>query len=157
MKNKLLKYLLFAVLFGMLGYFREFFFVNVNNIMYNKYYGDQVEIPESLSFLEAQSYQTIYYLKYLFTIISFCLFFLLSYYCVKNLSIQPGLVKWLKYSYALLLFLSAAAMLWAYFIKGNLQDNEYTFSRWVMGIAQSPLPVLFLLAAEHLNARLNEK
>jgi hypothetical protein len=57
----------------------------------------------------------------------------------------------------LLLFLSAAAMLWAYFIKGNLQDNEYTFSRWVMGIAQSPLPVLFLLAAEHLNARLNEK
>jgi hypothetical protein len=157
MKSKLLKYLFFALLFGVLGYFREFFFVNVNNIMYNKYYGDQVQIPEILSLIEAQSYSTIYYLKYLFTIISFALFYLLSFYCIKNLSIQPELRRWVHVSYFLFLILSAAAMTWAYFIKGNLQDNEYTFSRWVMGIAQSPLPVLFLLAAEHLNARLNEK
>jgi hypothetical protein len=47
--------------------------------------------------------------------------------------------------------LSAIAMIWAYFVKLDLGDDEYTFSRWLMGIAQSPLPVLFLLATSKLN------
>jgi len=46
-------------------------------------------------------------------------------------------------------------MLWAYFIKVKLDTDEYSLSRWLMGIAQSPLPALFFIATAKLNKNLN--
>jgi hypothetical protein len=49
-----------------------------------------------------------------------------------------------------MLGLAALSMIYGYFVNGRLQDDEYTLSRWLMGIAQSPIICLILLASEKL-------
>ena len=156
MNRKYIWFSIFGLLFIILGLSREFFFVHLNNIMYLKRGGETVlAVPQILSGFNSLEYNTIYYLKYIFTFLSFLIFYLLSYFCLKVLTQNINLLKWLKYSYAILLMLSIFAMLWACFVTKNLQDDEYTFSRWLMGIAQSPLVALFFLASEKLANKLN--
>lgn len=156
MKNKYILFIFFGVLFVLLGLYREFIFVHINNIATVKYYGKTtgLPIPESLNFIYNMEYKTIYYMKYPLTIFSFLCFYGLSFWCLRSLTHDKNLLKWLSYSYLILFILSATAMLWAYFVKVKLQDDEYTFSRWLMGIAQSPLVVLFLLASSKLNSKI---
>lgn len=54
------------------------------------------------------------------------------------------------YIYALLLVLSGIAMGYNYIFNNQLSGNEYTFSRWLMGIAQSPLVAFFIIASGKL-------
>jgi hypothetical protein len=124
--------------------------------MFNKFYNENVTVPSFFSFLESLTFETIYYLKYLFTFLFFIIFYGISILCIKFISKEKVLVKWLHISYLTLFVLSGFAMLWAYFIKLDLGDEEYTFSRWLMGIAQSPLPVLFILATSKLSRDLNK-
>jgi hypothetical protein len=156
MQNKYVRFAFFALLFVSLGLFRESFFRHYNNIAYIKYnnVATGLDIPPGLMFIYNLSYKTIYYLKYPLTLLFFAVFYGLSYWCIRVLTHQKNILKWLTYSYLLLLLLSSVSMLWAYFIKVNLQDDEYTFSRWLMGIAQSPLVALFFLAASKLNEKL---
>lgn len=41
-------------------------------------------------------------------------------------------------------------MAYNYFIQNQLGGDEYTFSRWLMGIAQSPLVAFFVIASSKL-------
>ncbi len=60
------------------------------------------------------------------------------------------ITKWVIYIYALLLALACISMLYNYFISNQLDGDEYTFSRWLMGIAQSPLVAFFIIASNKL-------
>ncbi len=143
--------LCFLFLFWLLGYIREFFFVNLNNIMYEKYYGHTtLPVPLSMRFFTRFSYEVLYYSKYAYTLLSVLLFFGLSYAAVKQLSAQKKLSRFLIYSYLILLFLAGVSMVYGYFINNRLQDDEYTLSRWLLGIMQSPILCLILLASEKL-------
>lgn len=95
----------------------------------------------------------LYYSKYIFTALSLFIFFWMNYFTVRRLSQEKKLRSYVVYSYILLLFLAAASMVWGYFVKGRLQDDEYTFSRWLMGIGQSPIICLILLASEKLYSK----
>lgn len=151
-KNKILLFILFFVLFGALGLYREYFFGNYNNMMYFMYNGDTtVPVKPDFQFFLKFSYKTVYYFKYIFTIVFFAAFFILSYFCVKRFTGDKKILKWFTYSYLLLLLLSSVLMLWTYFFKNNFEGNEYSISRWLMGIAQSPLPALFFMATSKLN------
>jgi len=155
-KNKYILFVVFGLLFIGLGLFREYFFIQVNNIMTWKYYGEtSLPIPGSFSWYAGLSYEKMYYLKYVFTGISFLLFFALAFFCLRSFTENRNLLKWLSYSYLLLLTLCLISMAWGYFVKMRLQDDEYTFSRWLMGIAQSPLIVLFFIDSSRLNNKLN--
>ena len=148
---KITKLIFFLVLFGCLGYFREFFFVNLNNIMFQKYYNHtDLPIPSIMLVFNSFSYKTLYYSKYIYSIIWIIIFFFANYLALKNLSDQKILLKFLAYSYVILLSLAAITMLYGYFINGLLQDDEYTVSRWLLGIAQSPIICLILIASEKL-------
>ena len=159
LKNKYFIFIFFGLIFIFIGSYREYFFMMINNIMTVKYYGKPTSwpIPDSLMFIYNLDYKTIYYLKYPLTVLSFFLFYGLSYLCLKSLTNNKNLLKWLTYSYLVLLLLSTISMLWAYFVKVRLQDDEYTFSRWLMGIAQSPLLLLFFLASSKLTEKKNEE
>jgi general stress protein CsbA len=58
--------------------------------------------------------------------------------------------KWIIYIYAILLVLSGISMTYNYLINNQLNGDEYTFSRWLMGIAQSPLVAFFMIASSKL-------
>lgn len=154
---KIIKILIFIFLFGCLGYFREYFFVNLNNIMYQKYYG-HTDLPMSslLSFFKLFSYNTLYFSKYFLTLLWIGLFYVVNLFCLKKMSEQKILLKILTYTYILLLILAAVSMMYGYFINKRFQDDEYTISRWLLGIAQSPIICLILMASEKLNTKPNK-
>ena len=143
--------IIFLLISGCIGYFREFFFVNLNNIMFQKYYNHtDLPIPAVMEPFNAFSYKTLYYSKYIYSALWVVIFFFANYLAIKNLSDQKILLKFLIYSYILLLTLAALAMIYGYFVNGRLQDDEYTVSRWLLGIAQSPIICLILIASEKL-------
>ncbi len=145
-------------MFASLGLFREWFFGNYNNVMYMLYNRESsVPVNEHFLFFTSLSYKTVYYLKYIFTILFVILFFILSFLCLKAFVRDKKILKWFTYSYLVLLLLSSVLMLWAYFVKVNLESDEYSVSRWLMGIAESPLPVLFFIATSKLNEELRIK
>jgi hypothetical protein len=149
MKIKWLLFFLFV--FWLLGYSREFFFVHLNNIMYLKYYGHTtLPIPNIMSVFNGFSYETLYYSKYPYTLLWVGLFFTANYFALKNLSVEKKLLRFLIYSYSILLLLASISMIYGYFVNNQLQDDEYTFSRWLLGIAQSPIICLILIASEKL-------
>lgn len=156
MKNRFVLVLFFIVAFALLGYYREYFFGNYNNVMYFMYNGDTtVPVRPDFHIFLSLSYKTVYYLKYVFTIVFFAAFFTLSYLSIKVFTGDKKILKWFTYSYLLLLLLSSVLMLWTYFFRTNFESDEYSVSRWLMGIAQSPLPALFFMATSKLNKKLN--
>ena len=157
-KNNTFPFLLIFLLFGAVGLYREYFFGNYNNMMYFMYNGDTtVPVRPDFQFFLHLSYKTVYYLKYVFTLVFFAAFFTLSYICLKRFTGDKKILKWLTYSYLVLLLLSSILMLWTYFFRNNFESDEYSVSRWLMGIAQSPLPVLFFIATSKLNQELRIK
>lgn len=145
----------FVLAFALLGYYREYFFGHYNNVMYFMYNGNStVPVRPDFQVFLNLSYLTVYYLKYVFTIVFFTAFFILSYLSVKAFVGDKKILKWFTYSYLVLLLLSSVLMVWTYFFANNFESDEYSVSRWLMGIAQSPLPALFFIATAKLNEKL---
>ena len=145
-------FILFFSVFAILGYCREFFFVHLNILMYEKYYHSVSAVPPAqiMKIFKSFSYDTLYYSKYLYTILWLLAFFAANYLAVKKLTQTPFLLKILIYTYFIMFGLAAISMFYGYFVNGHLQDEEYTVSRWLMGIAQSPIICLILVASEKL-------
>lgn len=149
--KKAVLYLLFLAIFALLGFAREFLFVNINNQLYILYYGhSSLEVPASLQFITRFDYTTLYYSKYGWTALFFTLYFFATFLCVRRLGFDKKFSRWAVYIYALLLILSVISMAWGYFVHNRIGDEEYSFSRWIMGIAQSPLVAFFLVASAAL-------
>ena len=144
--------LLFLLIFGILGYFREFLFVNLNVIMYMKYYASSpaLQVPDIMHFFTRYSYTQLYYGKYVFTLLWTAIFFAANYLALKKLTHERIFLRILLYAYAIMLLFSAVSMMYGYLVKERLASDEYTLSRWLMGIAQSPIICLILLASEKL-------
>ncbi len=143
---------IFILTFAAMGYFREFFFVHLNIILYEKYYHSTspAPFPEIMIFFRRFSYDTLYYSKYVYTLLWILFYFLANFFALKKLSNVVYFRKILVYTYLIMFVLAFFAMAYGYFISGRLQDGEYTLSRWLMGIAQSPIICLILLASEKL-------
>lgn len=151
MKTNSVKIGLIILLFLVLGFFREFFFVNVNALLYKMYYQDQdVRVADVVLPLESLGYQNLYWLKYFFTLLSVSAFFGLSLLSIRWIVKQKKVEVFVGYTYLLLVILAALSMGFGYFINNRLQDDEYTLSRWLLGILQSPLPALFFIATRNL-------
>jgi hypothetical protein len=152
MKNNVAGIIIFILVFAFLGFFREFFFVNLNHILFHKYYNRPPDMPVAsfMLFFERFDYATLYYLKYPFTAIGALFFFLANYFAVKTFSGSKFILKVLVLSYACMLLVAALSMLYGYLVNNRLADDEYTLSRWLLGIAQSPIICLILLASEKL-------
>ncbi len=154
--NKYWMFICFGLLFGLLGFYRDYFFLNLNNVMYLQYNGETtIPVRPDFEFFLKLPYKTVYYSKYIFTLLFVFAFYILSYQCIKYYTNDKKLLRWFTYSYLVLLLLSTVLMLWSYFVVVKLDSDEYSVSRWLMGIAQSPLPALFFIATAKLN--LNQK
>ena len=146
-----IKYFLFIILFAFLGFSREFLFVNINSQLYSLFYkNSDYFLPHSLFFLHNIGYSTLYYIKYPLTIVYFLAYFFTSYFAVKYICLHKKNAMWVIYIYVLLLVLSGISMAYNYLINNQLAGDEYTFSRWLMGIAESPLVAFFMIASSKL-------
>ena len=151
-----IKYLSVFCAFAFLGFTKEFLFVNINNQLYKTYYkNNDILISKSLTFLSKYSYETLYYIKYPLTLIYFIVYFLVSFYSVKIICDNKKITMWIVYIYSLLFILSSITMFYNYIINNQLSGEEYTFSRWLMGIAESPLVAFFVISASALYSKFN--
>lgn len=138
-------------LFAFLGFSREFLFVNINNRIYALYYhNSNTQLPPSLQFISNLDYLTLYYTKYPLTVIYFLAYFFTTYFAVKLICLNKKNSDWVIYIYSILLALSGISMVYNYFINNQLHGDNYAFSRWLMGIAQSPLIAFFAIASSKL-------
>ncbi len=145
------KYLLFVSIFALLGFSREFIFVNINSQLYALYYHhSDFILPKSLFFLSDIRYNTLYYIKYPLTVFYFLAYYFTSFFAVKFISNGEKKTFWVFYIYLILLVLSSVSMTFGYIMNNQLDGYSYTFSRWLMGIAQSPLVVFFVIASQKL-------
>lgn len=142
---------MFISFFAVLGFSREFIFVNINSQLFSLYYNNSTyQLPSALRFLNDVDYNTLYFLKYPLTILYFLAYFFTSYFAVKYISQHKKNPLWVVYVYALLLVLAGISMGYNFIINNQLSGDEYTFSRWLMGIAQSPLVAFFIIASGNL-------
>jgi hypothetical protein len=118
-------------------------------MLYYKH-GSTMPVPGFMKGFLDLPYETLYYSKYAFTIICTALYFVLSYWTLKKLTGKPFFTSILSYAYLIFIVLSALSMLYGYFVNKRLGDEEYTLSRWLMGVLQSPIICLILVASEQL-------
>lgn len=153
---KIKQLIFFLILFAVAGYFRERFFEHMNIILAGVYRGKDeyaligIKMPQIMAPFSKWDYATLYYSKYIFTLLWVLVFYLLSYFTIKKVMDLRILLRSLLISYVLMLSLAGISMVIGYLINGTLKNDEYTLSRWLLGIAQSPIICLILLAAGNL-------
>jgi hypothetical protein len=121
--------------------------------MFMKYYKSTtgtLKVPAVMQVFESFEYATLYYSKYMFTALWAFIFFLANFFAVRSLTHNRQLTRLVVYAYIAICVTAAISMVYGSFVKNRLQDDEYTLSRWLLGIAQSPIICLILLASEKL-------
>ncbi len=134
----------------LLGFLRMFWFEHFNLYLYQTYYR-QTRMDESLfTPFKYLPYSVLYYLKYLFTVLFIVAFYLLTRWGFRVLNQKP-LLPILNFSYAGLLLLAGLLTLAQYGLGLSSTGPLYLINLWLMGIAESPLPFLFLISIRNLN------
>lgn len=149
-KKSGLTFLWFLLVFIVLGLWREYVFVNINNVIYFKYYKyTTAPIPFGFGWLTRYSYSTLYYIKYPLTVLFVLVYFGLNFYFLKKIKVSFFYIKILMLAYIVIVLMSAVLMLYAYYFHHRLNGDAYLVSRGLMGLAQSPL-IGFVLFALYL-------
>ncbi len=136
----------FILLF--LGYFRDYIFININFLSGVKYYPNIVtdyKLPQQLFFLNAFTYEQLYYGKFLVTMLFSASFLVVSIIVIKKLFSSLTYVKWTVYTYISLIVLSG--VFYTYGMLFNDFNNGYKLSRVFMGFLQSPFVLMVLVPA----------
>jgi hypothetical protein len=143
--NRKVKITLFIAGILLLGLFRESLFLNVNAILYNKYYGEPGahRISGLYAGLEALSYKTLYISKWFITLAFVAAFWLVQRGFLHILLHEKKALLWLSMLYLSLLLLAAISF-GAGWLTGNTEQG-YRFSRIFMGLLQSPVPCMVLV------------
>lgn len=150
MKINIVKLILFLLVFVLLGLLREYIFININNLIYFKYYKNTtIPIPFGFGWLTKFSYSALYYIKYPLTILFVLIYLGWSIFFLKQMNVFSFYIRILILSYIVIIAISSILMLYAYFFHQKLNDDEYSLSRGLMGLAQSPL-INFVLFALYL-------
>lgn len=134
---------LLLFLFAVLGFYREIFFRYTNSwISVVEWGSPEFPLKYGMGFLKGMSLEQLHVLKWIATA-AFAVFFLF----IGLVGVRLFFPKRRNYLYWIMLnacvfVLAAVAMVGGKIIPG-IQELSYTFSRWLMGAAQSP--VLFML------------
>lgn len=154
MKRKVFIALGFVGVLIVLGFLREFIFVNTNSILYSKFYNENYPVHSFFNFFKDKSYNFIYISKWFLTFLFILMYFYSQVLTAKFLLKENILRKWFFFFYLFLVILSVITFAVGW-LAGNLNQG-YIFSRLFLGILQSPLPIMFLLPVYFFTKKLNQ-
>lgn len=138
---------LFLVLV-VVGYIREFTFVNINLRYYQVlYHPEDTYRSDLIAFLDPLSGLQLYVLKWILTILFASIFYSIGSIILSTWFGKP-MWKIFGWLYIALFTIGGAAylILWPL---GN-PGGGYTIARFFMGLAQSPFTVIFMIPALYL-------
>jgi hypothetical protein len=137
-----IKVLILAVLIVLLGFVRDYFFMNINWIYMNLTNGRPNQALDEFHFLLNWTPAEINQLKWVLTFLFTAAFFILTYLVIR---IQFESKTYNKITLIVyLLIVSAALGLYFLSFVFGLSDNLYGVIRTLMGIAQSFMPLMIL-------------
>lgn len=155
-KKKLLFISLFSVTILLIGYLREFIFSNINNQIYiatHPFSNNQEKfVHPSLSFLHAYSAQTLSAYKWVLTVLFTLIYFLIGDYVIKNYLTNHSVRKLHFVTYLIMFGSSFIVSTVGFFTP---QQWTYTTARHIMGVAQSPIVLMILIATFRLTNKQN--
>ena len=128
------------------GFYRDFVFKSINALIQSHELNVGFSMPPSLSFFQNIEYTTLIKIKWLLTILFSILYLAISIFCIKILFENKKFIRITIIVYIALTAISAIFMTLGYFIPG-ISHNMYSFSRYLMGMAQSPIILMILIPA----------
>lgn len=147
LKSKPLIILVSILLIIFTGYIRDSLFVSINNFLYYKF--ENLPIPldhysKAVHVFSYLGYWQLYILKWVFTILFSVVYFFITVLAIKQL-FHKNLFRQIGFVYLAFMTVSFLLMLTGWLIA----DFSYTykFSRYLMGMIQSPLLFMFFSAA----------
>jgi len=146
----------FIVALLLLGLLRESFFMNLNALLYYKYYGTPPgETPGAgtYGFLNAFSYNTLYASKWFVTLAFVALFWFIQKKFIGFLFAEKKAGFWLGMLYLSLLLLAGISFGTGW-LTGYLNQG-YRFSRIFMGLLQSPVPCMLIIPLAYFYKKTN--
>lgn len=155
MMIKLLISIAMLILIITTGFVREFVFVNINEQMrFLWFQSEPSQMSSVLNFLSNWTYWQLYYLKWIltlgFTLVFFGETILLARYALGN-----WFIKEIAFLYVALFALSGFIFTF-YYIFSDANDG-YLIARYLMGMAQSPVPAMIIIPALYLRTSLKPK
>ena len=141
----------FILFYFIAGYLRDFVFVNTNNQLYalvHKGYKEGGEISERFLFITTLSYKQLYFTKWILTIVFSGLYWLIGIGVIQLFLENLTHKKTVSIIYLSLVIIASLFTMTGYIISDNTWT--YNISRFLMGIAQSPLVIMILIPASIL-------
>ena len=153
MMRKYWHFILLFVVFMILGFSRDYLFVNINYQAGKIYYQrvDDYHVAEGLKFLETWSYKKLYFSKWILTVLYMLMYGIITIMGIHLTFKNKQYNRYAFLVYALLFVLAALV-----YNSGNYLlsvDRAYTISRQIMGWLQSPIIAMILLPAFYLSEK----
>lgn len=137
--------LLIFLLILLSGYLRDFIFKKINALLQAWDYDFDYQLPAGLQFLNNYEYDTVVNVKWLLTFLFWGLYLFISIITIRLLFRNRQLfLKITVGIYSVILLISGIFMSVG-FVFSPLAENMYEFSRYLMGMAQSPLILMILI------------
>lgn len=148
--------LLIIVCLLLLGFYRDFFFKNINALIQSHELNVGFSMPSSLSVFDNVEYTSLIKIKWILTIAFSVFHLLISIIAIKILFENKKYIRITIGVYIALTLVSAIFITTGYFFPG-ISQNMYSFSRYLMGMAQSPLILMILIPAFKISERESTK
>lgn len=134
------------------GFVREFVFLNINEQLAFLYYGHETSnMSWVLGFLGVLTYDQLYWFKWLLTPVFATVFCFETMLSLKQLFGDAHAKETLALFVGLLAL--SAVLFGGFWVFGDIVGG-YTQARFLMGLAQSPFPLMLLIPAILLKKRL---
>ena len=147
---------IFIFLYFTAGYLRDFVFLNTNNQLFaliHKGYKEGGELSKHFFYITALSYKQLYFSKWILTIVFSALYWLIGMGVIRLILNNPTHKNTFSIIYLCLVITASLFTTIGYVILNNTWT--YNISRFLMGIAQSPLVIMILIPASILKTTTN--
>lgn len=136
-----------------LGFLREFLFIEINLRYYQVLYDpENTTRSEWIAFLDPLNAMQIFWFKWILTLVMAGCFYLIG---AKTLSIISNQSQWKLFGLVYLAIIGASALLYGIIWILFSPQQAYTIARFLLGLAQSPFPLLFMIPALKLKPQNN--
>lgn len=138
--------LLLVLFYIITGFFREFIFLNINEQSRVTYYHDtDSHVAPALQWLSGLSYATLYYSKWILTLVFTVFFAFLASVIIRLWFNDKKLVRisWIVYA---ITFAAGLLFYAAGFLTGDVAST-YDIARFLAGLTETPAMLIILLAS----------
>jgi len=141
---------LIVLLLLVLGYYRDFIFKEINAIIQSKELNASYTAAPSIQFMQDYATSFLIKLKWTLTLLFSLVYLGIALFTIHLIFRNPKFNRITIITYLVVGFISGIFMLIGYVFTG-LSDKMYEFSRYLMGMAQSPIILMILIPAFKLS------